>query len=113
LARFAHHHRPRLTLVMDPMAMVAAYTGRWDPEATFQELRWHLGLETTRSRCRRAVLRAAPCPFGLSTVAAPRYQAPPEAKRSGRVAWPGQEGVAFPDALASVRRWLWRGWVFP
>ena len=41
------------------------------------------------------------------------HQALPEVKRTGRVEWPGKEGVTFSDALTSVRRWLWREWVFP
>lgn len=59
------------------------------------------------------MLRAAPCLFGLYTVVASLYQALPQSERSGRVEWPGKAGVTFSDALASVRRWLWRGWVFP
>jgi hypothetical protein len=98
---------------MDPVAMVDAYTGRWNLETTFQEARCHLGLETTRGWSRRTVLRAAPCLFGLYTVVALLYQALPESKRSGGVRWPGKVGVTFSDALTSVRRWLWREWVFP
>lgn len=98
---------------MDPVAMVEAYAGRWNIETTFQELRCHLGLETTRGWCRRTVLRAAPCLFGLYTVVALLYQALPEPKRAGGVEWPGKSGVTFSDALAAVRRWLWREWVFP
>ena len=98
---------------MSPVAMVEAYTGRWNLETTFQELRCHLGLETTRGWCRRTVLRAAPCLFGLYTVVALLYRALPESKRVGGVDWPGKEGVTFSDALTSVRRWLWREWVFP
>jgi hypothetical protein len=98
---------------MSPVAMVEAYTGRWNLETTFQELRCHLGLETTRGGCRRTVLRAAPCLFGLYTVVALLYRALPESKRVGGVDWPGKEGVTFSDALTSVRRWLWREWVFP
>ena len=45
------------------------------------------------------MLRAAPCLFGLYTVVALLYHALPEAKRSGRVAWPGKAGVTFSDAL--------------
>lgn len=97
----------------DPAAMVTAYTGRWNLETTFQEARCHLGLETTRGWCRRTVLRAAPCLFGLYTVVALLYQALPEVKRTGRVEWPGKQGVTFSDALTCVRRWLWREWVFP
>jgi hypothetical protein len=94
-------------------AMIEAYAGRWNLEATFQEARCHLGLETTRGWCRRTELRAAPCLFGLYTVVALLDQGLPETKRSGRVEWPGKVGVTFSDALTSVRRWLWREWVFP
>ena len=98
---------------LDPVAMIEAYTGRWNLETTFQELRCHLGLETTRGWCRRTVLRAAPCLFGLYTAVALLYQALPESKREGSVRWPGKSGVTFSDALTAVRRWLWREWVFP
>jgi hypothetical protein len=98
---------------MDPVAMVEAYAGRWNIETTFQGLRCHLGLETTRGWCRRTVLRAAPCLFGLYTAVALLYQALPESKREGGVEWPGKSGVTFSDALTAVRRWLWREWVFP
>jgi hypothetical protein len=100
-------------LAMTAAAMIAAYCGRWNLETTFQEVRCHLGLETTRGRCRRTVLRAAPCLFGLYSVVALLYHGLPEAKRSGRVEWPGKSGVTFSDALVSVRLWLWEEWVFP
>jgi hypothetical protein len=110
-------HRDEYFFSTDPamssIAMVEAYTGRWNLETTFQELRCHLGLETTRGWCRRTVLRAAPCLFGLYTVVALLYQALPESKRSGGVSWPGKAGVTFSDAMAAVRLWLWREWVFP
>lgn len=98
---------------MSPVAMVEAYTGRWNLETPFQELRCHLGLETTRGWCRGTVLRAAPCLFGLYTVVALLYQALPDSQRTGGVAWPGKSGVTFSDALMAVRRRLWREWVFP
>jgi hypothetical protein len=94
-------------------ALIGYYTARWNIETTFEELRAHLGLETTRGWCRQTVLRAAPCLFGLYTAVALLYRALPEAKRSGGVAWPGKSGVTFSDALAAVRRWLWTEWVFP
>jgi hypothetical protein len=98
---------------MTAVAMIGAYAGRWNLETTFQEVRCHLGLESTRGWCRRTVLRAAPCLFGLYTVVALLYRALPESKRSGRVEWRGKAGVTFSDAVTSVRRWLWREWVFP
>jgi DDE superfamily endonuclease/putative transposase ISC1217 len=94
-------------------ALISHYTARWNIETTFQELRAHLGLETTRGWCAKTVLRAAPCLFGLYTVVALLYHALPEAQRFGAVRWPGKEGVTFSDALAAVRRWLWSATVFP
>jgi DDE superfamily endonuclease len=98
---------------LGPAAVIGHYTSRWNIETTFEELRAHLGLETTRGRCPNTVLRAAPCLFGLYTVVALLYHALPESKRSGSVEWPGKQGVTFSDALMAVRRWLWAEWVFP
>jgi hypothetical protein len=100
-------------LTLDAAAVIGHYTGRWSIETTFQELRALLGLGTTCGWCRQTVLRAAPCLFGLYAVVALLYQALPEAKRAGAVAWPGKEGTTFSDALTAVRRWLWAEWVFP
>jgi hypothetical protein len=96
-----------------PAAVIGYYTGRWNIETTFQELRSHLGLETTRGWCRSTVLRAAPCLLGLYTAVALLYQALPESQRGGSVSWPGKAGVTFSDALVAVRRWLWREGVLP
>ncbi len=98
---------------MTATAMIAASCGRWNLEATFQEMRCLLGLETTRGWCRRTVLRAAPCLFGLYSVVALLRQGLPESKRTGRVEWPGKQGVTFSDAITSARRWLSQEWVFP
>jgi hypothetical protein len=97
---------------MPVTAILAHYTSRWTIETTFQELRCDLGLETTRGWCRKTVLRAAACLFGLYSVVAALSQAVPEGKRSGSTLWPGPATVTFSDALASVRRWLWSEWVF-
>ena len=97
---------------LEAAAVIGYYTGRWNLETTFQELRAHLGLETTRGWCQNTVLRAAPCLFGLYTVVALLYASLPEAKRRGGVAWPGKVGVTFSDALTVVRRWLWTEGVF-
>jgi hypothetical protein len=97
---------------LEPQALIGHYTARWNVETTFQELRSHLGLETTRGWCQQTVQRAAPCLFGLYTVVALLYDQLPEASRRGSVAWPGKVGVTFSDALTAVRRWLWSEWVF-
>jgi hypothetical protein len=96
-----------------PAAVIGLYCGRWNLETTFQELRSHLGLETTRGWCRATVLRAAPSLFGLYTVVALLYHLLPQARRAGAVCWPGKTGVTFSDALTAVRRWLWADGVLP
>jgi DDE superfamily endonuclease len=110
-------HRDESFFTTDPEMgaadVIAHYTSRWSVETTFQELRCHLGLETTRGWCRNIVLRMAPCLFGLYTAVALLYRGLPESKRSGRVEWPGKSGVTYSATLMAVRRWLWREWVFP
>lgn len=64
-------------LGLAPAALITLYTGRWNIETTFQELRCHLGLETTRGWCRQTVLRMAPCLFGLYTAVAWWYHTLP------------------------------------
>jgi hypothetical protein len=93
--------------------IIETYTGRWNIETTFQEMRAYLGLETTRGWCRRTVQRAAPCLFGLYTVVAVLYAA----LRGQQVAtacvdWEGKVDTTFSDAITTVRRRLWTEWVF-
>jgi DDE superfamily endonuclease len=93
--------------------VIETYTGRWNVETTFQEMRSHLGLETTRGWKEKTVLRVAPCLFGLYTVVAALYvQLPAWRRRRGLLDWVGKEHVTFSDALTAVRRWLWVEWVF-
>lgn len=110
-------HRDEYFFTTDPLIgaamIVAHYTSRWNIETTFQELRCHLGLETTRGWCRNTVLRAAPCLSGLYSVVAILYHALPEEKRSGEIDWPGKDTVTFSDAVTAARRWLWREYVSP
>ncbi len=76
-------------------------------------MRAYLGLETTRGRCAKTVLRAEPCLFGLYSVVALWYeQLPAEAQEGPGVDWEGKAGVTFSDAITAVRRWLWTGWAF-
>jgi hypothetical protein len=105
------------TTLLDPVRypkgkITELYEVHWTVETTFEELRSHLGLETTRDWCRNTVLRGAPCLFGLYTVVALLYGQLPESKRSGQVTWPGNAGISFSDALAAIRRWLWAEWFF-
>jgi hypothetical protein len=93
--------------------VIETYTGRWNIETTFEEMRSCVGLETTRGRTEQTVLRVAPCLFGLYTVVAALYTQLPARRRVGAVvAWLGKQDVTFSDALRAVRRLLWVDWIF-
>lgn len=100
-------------VTMTPKKIVETYTGRWSIETTFQEMRAYLGLETTRGRTEKTVLRAAPCLFGLFSVIALLYaRLPANRVRTAGVVWTGKTDRTFSDAITAVRRWLWTDWVF-
>jgi hypothetical protein len=110
-------HRDTYLFSTDPTMpltqVIATYTGRWNIETTFQEMRAYLGLETTRGRTKNTVLRAAPCLFGLYSVVALLYAAlPAEATAEGTVSYRGKAAVTFSDAISVVRRQLWLEGVF-
>lgn len=93
--------------------VIETYTGRWNIETTFEEMRSCLGLETTRGWTAKTVSRVAPCLLGLYTVTVALYVGLPRYRRLGvGVLWPGKQDVTFSDALTAVRRWLWVEWVF-
>ena len=100
-------------LSMKPKQIIETFTGRWSIETTFQEMRAHLGLETTRGRTKNTVLRVAPCLFGLYTIVALLYAQLPAAHRNHfAITWPGKTHATFSDAIVAVRRWLWVEWAF-
>jgi hypothetical protein len=100
-------------LSMAPPEVIEAYAERWNIETTFAEMRAYLGLETTRGRCQKTVLRAEPCLFGVYSVVTLLYgQLPAEAQAGPGVEWEGKATVTFSDAITAVRRWLWTSWAF-
>lgn len=111
-------HRDSYLFSTDPTMpvaqVIATYTGRWNIETTFQEMRAYLGLETTRGRSKNTVLRAAPCLFGLYSVVALLYAALPADGAAGEVtvSYRGKGAVTFSDAIGAVRRQLWLEGVF-
>ena len=101
-------------LALTPKQIIEAYTGRWAIEVTFQELREHVGLETTRGRCAKTILRAEPCLLGLYTLVALWFSELPEKeRRTPAVSWTGSEkqALTFSDAITLVRRHIWRFWI--
>jgi hypothetical protein len=98
---------------MTPKQIIETFTGRWSIETMFQEMRAHLGLETTRGRTEQTVLSVAPCLFGLFSVVALLYAQLPASRRDDyAITWPGKNHAAFSDAITAVRRWLWVEWAF-
>jgi len=63
--------------------------------------------------CRKTVPRGGPCLPGRYTVVAVLFDALPESKRTGPVAWPGKSTVTVSDAWCAVRRWRWDETVLP
>lgn len=99
---------------LTPREIIAAYTGRWAIEVMFQEVREHLGLESTRGWCARTILRAEPCLFGLYTLVTLWFAELPESqRRSAVVPWTGTPKTTrtFSDAITLVRRQVWRQWI--
>jgi hypothetical protein len=97
---------------MSPARIIEMYTGRWNLETTFEEMRSYGGLETTRGRSKNTVLRAEPCLFGLYSVVAVLYALLPKKAQVRAVEWQGKASVTFSDAITVVRRWLWVHWLF-
>lgn len=93
-----------------PERVVELLAGRWSVEVTFEELRAHLGLETTRVRAEESVLRAAPCLFGLFSVVCLIYARLVAARHAPAVRQTpcyAKSEPTFSDALFAVRRLLW------
>jgi hypothetical protein len=92
---------------------VESYTGRWNIETTFPEMRLYLKVEKTRGWKERTVLRTAPCLFGLDAVIAWWYaELPARWRRQQAIPGKANPAVTFADASTAVRRWLWSEWVF-
>jgi hypothetical protein len=98
---------------MSPRAIIEMYGGRWNIETTFQEMREHFGLETTRGWSQLTVLRMAPCLFLLYSVTVVFYDTMPACSEHLRErSWKGKEATTLSDMIISVRRHLWIEWVF-
>lgn len=111
-------HRDEYFFTTDPAMsgpeIISLFTARWPIETTFQEMRAHLGFETTRQRTAKAVLRTGPWLLGLFSLVCLIFA---EHARHHRVrvraaAWYAKTEPTFSDALATVRRLLWTETVF-
>lgn len=93
-----------------PSFILECFVQRWQMEVTFEEARAHLGIETQRQWSDLAIARTTPCLFGLYSIVTLLAQ---HLFATGQVyrrcaAWYAKPQATFSDAIASVRRCLWR-----
>jgi hypothetical protein len=103
--------KPQALLCTDPEAtpeqILAWFIQRWPLEVTFEESRAHLGVETLRNWNDLSIQRSTPALFGLYSLVTLCADTLP--KRTVRqAAWYPKALPTFSDALAGVRRSLWR-----
>lgn len=94
--------------------IVSWFTARWPIETTFQEMRAHLGFETTRQHVAKSVLRTAPCLLGLFSIICLIFA---EHIRVHSInvrdtEWYSKAEPTFSDAIATVRRLFWQKTIF-
>jgi hypothetical protein len=98
----------------DPRSILGWFVSRWRMETTFQEARAQLGIETQRQWSDLAILRTTPALLGLYscvTLWAQTLRGMPDgaaAIHANAAAWYDKRHPTFSDAIAAVRRVLWR-----
>jgi hypothetical protein len=95
---------------MDARRIVELYALRWNIEVTFEESRALLGLETTRHRCKKSVLRATPILMGLFTAVSLMWnQLSTSIAKELLSQTPcyRKQSLTFSDVLYLVRRDIW------
>jgi hypothetical protein len=111
-------HRPEYFFSTDPQMsarqIVEAYTLRWSIEVTFEEIRAHLGFNTTRHWTKTAVQRVKPWLMTLFTVVT-LIRIEHLRHRPLRIpSWPwySKDEPTFADALQAVCHQIWLESVF-
>ena len=108
-------HRDAAYLCTDegftPERVLGLVVRRWSLEATFEEARAHLGMETQRQWSDRAIARTTPVLLGLFslvTLLAMRWHGE-GVLVAERAAWYAKAEPTFSDCLALARQRIWRG----
>jgi hypothetical protein len=108
--RFATQALLCTDLTVAPEQIIAWFVRRWQMETTFEEARRHLGVETQRQWTDKAIRRTTPVLLGLFSLVAllahPHLTA--QANPIRQAAWYRKRTPTFADALAAVRREIWR-----
>ena len=99
---------------LPPTQIITWFTARWPIETTFQEVRAHLGFETTRQRVAQSVLRMGPCLLGLYSLVTLIFveHTRHHSARPRSTPWYTKAEPTFSDALVAVRRLLWSETIF-
>lgn len=97
-------------LQQTPGQIMEWFVRRWTMEVTFEEARAHLGIETQRQWNDLAIRRTTPALFGLYSLVTLWAHAlvPAQAPVVRTAAWYVKARPTFSDAIAVVRRELWR-----
>ena len=95
--------------------IIKDFMKRWSLEATFEECRAHLGIETQRQWSDRAIERSTPLLFGLYSLVTlfGRALYPDGCIPVAQSAWYHKQTATFRDVLAAVRRRIWGLETFP
>jgi hypothetical protein len=95
--------------------IVRDFMKRWSVEATFEESRAHLGIETQRQWSDLAIERTTPLLLGLYSLVAliGHALAPLGRLPFKQTAWYHKQTATFSDVLARVRQHLWGDFSFP
>ena len=89
--------------------IISWFIARWNIEVTFEEVRAHLGFETQRQWSDKAIERTTPGLFGVfSLVVLMATVLHPDTLPIRQASWYPKQEATFSDALAAVRRDLWR-----
>jgi len=93
-----------------PLQILAWFIPRWQMETTFQAVRTHLGVETQRQWNDLAIARTTPVLLALFSLVTLMAQPHFGHHRNSLLAtgWYHKELPTFADAIAHVRRQIWR-----
>lgn len=94
----------------DPVQVLNWVVMRWSVEATFEDAREHLGMETQRQWSDLAVQRTTPVVLGLYSIVTwiTFHLTQNEEIAIQKTAWYHKEKVTFSDCLFMVRRHIWK-----
>jgi DDE superfamily endonuclease len=92
-----------------PVQILTYFVRRWCMEATFEEARAHLGVETQRQWSHHAIARTTPALLALYSMVtlSAAHLIGTELMPVRTAAWYGKQAATFSDTIALVRRCLW------